>query len=493
MSVQQELRGICKLRGVQLFALTGLLVGVGTECFLTKLSVLDLDVWWHLSVGDWILRHHAFPHSGILSRTAANHPWMAYSWAYEVLLASFYDSFGFVGMALLGTAVTMAVAIVVFCMLHRISGRFWRSWILTITACSAFLFNIMPRPVFFSMALFALTLMLIFEAQNSGRLRPLYWLALIFIVWANSHIQFVYGLFAVGLLAGVSLLQHAALNLGIYPGSLRKPELPAAPLLGIVVCCAAATCLGPYSYHLYALLPDYSSSKIFYTMIQEMQALSFQGVSHFLELLLACAAFFAIGWRQKLDPYRLLLLVTASVLAFRMTRDAWLLCITAVAVIADSPAPENNRDRSVSLSEWTGVGIAAVFLLFLAARNTDFNQRGLDRAISSRFPVDAVNFIRKHPVPGPLYNNFDWGGFLIFYLPEYPVSVDGRGDLYGDDFCEKLYATESAEPSYVQDPYLNEAGLVILKNTVPLSRLLPTDQRFRVIYHDEVATVLARN
>jgi hypothetical protein len=34
---------------------------------------------------------------------------------------------------------------------------------------------------------------------------------------------------------------------------------------------------------------------------------------------------------------------------------------------------------------------------------------------------------------------------------------------------------------------------VILKNTVPLAQLLPTDRRFRVIYRDDVATVLARN
>jgi hypothetical protein len=493
MSIQQEVRGILRLRGVQLMAMIALLVGVGTECFITKLSVLDLDVWWHLSVGDWILRHHAFPHSGILSRTAADRPWMAYSWGYEILLARSYDLFGFVGMALFGTAVTMAVAVAVFWMLHRISGRFWRAWTLTVIALSAFLFNIMPRPVFFSMALFALTLTLIFKALNTGRLRLLCWLPLIFVLWANSHIQFVYGLFAVGLLAGVTLLQRMAQQLDIHPDVLREPTLPSAPLFLIFGLCMFATCLGPYSYHLYGLLPAYSSSKVFYAMIVEMQALSFQGVTHFLELLLAAAAFYAIGWRQKLDLFKFLLLIAASVLAFRMTRDAWFLCITAAAVLADSAVPEDQRNASLNLSEWAGVAIASVLLLFLAARNTDFNPRGLDRAISNQFPVDAVNFLRQHPVPGPLYNNFDWGGFLIFYLPDYPVSIDGRADLYGDALCGRIYATESASPSYLEDPDLNEAGLVILKNTVPLARLLPTDQRFRVVYHDEIATVLARN
>ena len=63
MSLKQELTGILKFRPVQLVALTILIVGVGTACFVTKLSVLDLDVWWHLAVGDWIVQHHAIPHT----------------------------------------------------------------------------------------------------------------------------------------------------------------------------------------------------------------------------------------------------------------------------------------------------------------------------------------------------------------------------------------------------------------------------------------------
>src|SRR5436190_1872152 len=98
MTVKQELIGILKFRPVRLAAWVLLVVGVGTECFITKLSVLDLDMWWHLSAGDWIVQHQAFPHTGILSRTAADRPWMAYSWGYEVLLSRAYAWLGFLGM-----------------------------------------------------------------------------------------------------------------------------------------------------------------------------------------------------------------------------------------------------------------------------------------------------------------------------------------------------------------------------------------------------------
>ena len=177
----------------------------------------------------------------------------------------------------------------------------------------------------------------------------------------------------------------------------------------------------------------------------------------------------------------------------RATRDAWFLCITAAAMIADSPVSAEPREQPLRFREFAGAGTVAAVLLLLVAGNVDFNTRGLDRVISAEFPVDAVNYLRTHPVGGPLYNSFDWGGFLSFYMPEFPVAIDGRTDLYGDAMDSQFLASEGAEASYATDPYLNEAGVVILKNKVPLAKLLPTDNRFRVIYRDDVATVLARN
>lgn len=493
MSVPRELLGMLKFRAVRLAALVFLIVGVGTECFVTKLSVLDLDIWWHLSAGDWMVQHHAFPHTGILSRTAADRPWMAYSWAYEILLSRSYALLGFIGVGLFGTFLTIAVALGLFWMIRRLSGRFWTAWILSIVVYSAFLFNIMPRPVFLSMLLYCVTLTLLLEAHRSGRVQLLYWLPLVFFAWANLHVQFIYGLFAVGLFAGANLVQRLLISWRLYPDFLLRPTLSARRVLLVVACSVAATCVGPYTFHLYRVVFGYSSSKVIYSMITELQAPSFGGISHFLELLLAAGAFFAVGWQKKVDPFKLALLAVASIFALRATRDAWFLCITAAAMIADFPASTEHRDQPLRVPEFAGVGLVAAILLLLVAGNTDFNTRGLDRVISAEFPVDAVNYLRSHPVGGPLYNSFDWGGFLSFYMPEYPVAIDGRTDLYGDAMDSQFLASEGAEASYATDPYLNEAGVVILKNKAPLAKLLPTDSRFRVIYRDDVATVLARN
>ena len=174
---------------------------MGAECFLTKLYVIDPDVWRHVSVGSWIVQHRSFPQKGIFSRTAANLPWRAYSWGYELLLSRAYEWFGFLGMGLFGTALTIAVALAIFWMLHRLSGRFWVAWTLSIIVYSAFLFNIAPRPVFFTAVLFTITLTLLLQAQRTGRVQLLYWLPLVFLLWGNVHIQFIYGIATVGMFA----------------------------------------------------------------------------------------------------------------------------------------------------------------------------------------------------------------------------------------------------------------------------------------------------
>lgn len=479
-------------RWVQLSALTVFLAGIGVIALRLKYCILDYDIWWHLKVGDWIMQNFALPHTGILSRTASDRPWVAYSWGYEVLLSRAYAWFGLMGIAIFGVAMTVGVAFTLYWMLRRLCGRFWLAVTLTAIVCSAYLFNGMPRPVFFSQMFYCIVLALLFEAQRTGRVQLLYWLPLVFLFWANLHIQFIYGLFAVGLFAGVQFAQRPLRSLGFEIENLSFPALPEKPLAAIFALCALATILGPNFYHPYVVVLTYAKATFAYAIISELQPLTFRGYSHFAELFLAAAGFYAVGWRKKLDLFKLILLIVASMVAFRTMRDAWFICFSAAACIADFPAPEAARDRTESWPEIAGVTAAAVLLLILSAPATRFNTREFDRAISADYPVNAVNFLRRVPFRGPLYNNLNWGGFLMWYLPNLPVAVDGRNDLYGDDLDRLFYASESAFPSYRTDPYLDEAGVVVLDSQLPLAKVLTIDPRFQLVYQDQVATVFAR-
>ena len=486
----KRLRRQRQRRVPQLIVLAGLLVTLGLICFSLKFWVLDLDLWVHLKVGDWIVQHHAFPHTGLFSRTAADRPWIAYSWLYEVLFSRAYAWFGVMGVAIFEILMTLAVGYTVYWMCLRLSGRFWISCLLAVVACSAFLIPAYAVRCF-SIALFTITLTLILEANRSGRVQLLYWLVPIFVLWSNLHIQFIYGIFVLGLFVALNLIQRLASSVGFAPGLLLPPKLPALPLAAIFAACLVATCFGPYSYHLYQVVYAYAKSKSAYTLVRELLPPDFGHYNHYVELLLAAAAFVAAGWRKQVDLFKVVLLAVASVVAFRTIRDAWFICVPAAACIADFPAEEAVRDPQETLPEYLVVAAVVVLALGLFASSMDFNPSGINQAISRELPVNAVKFLHEHPHPGPLYNTFDWGDFLIWSMPDYPVAIDGRTDLYGDELDQR-FALTARGVSYKDDPYLNESRLIVLQKKNILVKFLSADPRFDLIYQDGVAVVFAR-
>jgi hypothetical protein len=332
----------------------------------------------------------------------------------------------------------------------------------------------------------------VLEANRAGREKLLYWLPLIFFLWANLHIQFIYGLFIVGLLLAVTVAQSAANMLGWKPSWLQPPGLSAFNLAWIFAACVFATCISPYSFHLYATIAHYAESKAAYHIIMELQPVNFSVGSHYVALIWMALAFFAVGRQTRVDAFKLILLCIAGVIGFRTMRDSWFICITAAACIADAFAgavPAESADSR--LERIATVAILAIVLL-VAARQTDFNRPRLEQAIAEVLPVNAVNYLRQHPAPGPLYNTIDWGGFLTWYMPERPVAIDGRTDLYGDRTEELFFRTAAGAPSYVTDPYFNESGVVLLQNQNRLRYLLENNPRYQLVYQDAISSVFVR-
>ena len=135
MSVAQELRTLFRLRILQLATLGSLFAFVLWRSLALKLTVSDLDNWWHLKVGDWILQNHSFPHTGIFSATAAKRAWAAYSWGYEILLSLSYKWQDILGMSIFGTVLTLMVAASVYLRSYPATHDFKRSTRTTWRSC----------------------------------------------------------------------------------------------------------------------------------------------------------------------------------------------------------------------------------------------------------------------------------------------------------------------------------------------------------------------
>ena len=485
---------------IQPLALMFLLCVLPVQQVRTPTGLWDPDIWWHVRVGHWIMKHHAFPHAGIFSQVGEGRSWVAYSWGFEVMAAALQRWLGIKAMPLFVIVFGIIFTLLLFELLRRLGAGFWSAWLLTLAAVWSANLNLVgaARPAEFSMAFFTIELWLVFRACRERNQKYLYLLPGMFFVWANIHIQFLYGLLLPGLLAMVATLDNWAEHRQIawWPRSTDLEAFRPKFLWVIFIGCLAATLLNPYGLGLYRTIFLYMRSSFAYRVINELQAIDFRDSANYTQLMLMAAAYFVLG-RRRTDLFRLLLLVIVSLVAFRALRDAWFVCITAAVIVADllgetAPAVELSGTLSgPGLLRISAVLSGVLCVVLLSASDAHFNSDNMLKILHRLYPVDAANYIEEHRPPGPLFNTFNWGGFLIAALPDYPVSIDGRNDLYGDDLLRRETET-TAGVDWANDPAMKTANLALIPIQSPLSLALEQSSQFELAYSDGVAKVFVR-
>jgi hypothetical protein len=114
--------------------------------------------------------------------------------------------------------------------------------------------------------------------------------------------------------------------------------------------------------------------------------------------------------------------------------------------------------------------------------------------INKIVPVKAVQFIIDAGVKGRVFSVYHYGGYLInqFY-PEQLVFIDGRADLYGDKFIQEYLEIVEASAGWKEKLEKHQIDYVILARKSALVELLQTSADFKLIYEDEVNSVLIKN
>ncbi len=445
--------------------------------------VLDPDVWWHLSVGQWVVEHGTVPDHDPFSRP--DQPWLAYSWLYEVLVYALWSRFGLAGVVVYRAVLALAVVAAVHRLVARPEPRFLVAIGLTGAAVLALAPLFSERPWLFTILFATLTLDVVLDLR-AGRKTALTWaLPLVFVLWANIHIQFVYGLFLLALACAAPLLDRA---LGRTPTELGSRSW--RRLVALTAVCALATLVNPYHARLYGVVLEYASQPGPFRFVNELRALEFREPSDWVVLALGGTAAFFLGRRHKLPTFEALLLVASAFFAFRARRDLWFLVLAALAILSTTGAIATASERFA----WTWRRCAAVVvgLIFVGAATAwarDLSADNLDRKVAGKYPVRAAAIVTERGYPGPLYNDFNWGGYLIWALPRLPVALDGRTNLHGDERLERFGSTWSGAPGWEKDADLAKAGVVIAPADAPLASLLVRDERFRLVYEDDVARV----
>lgn len=479
--------------GPALVLLTVFFVLVGGAALRPSL-VNDPDVWWHLRTGQWIFEHRAVPVTDPFSQVGAGREWVAYSWLFEVLLFWLYSKFGLTGIVGLTAGLTLAIGAALFAHLRplvandkRAIGFTGLGLLLLAPLCN-------PRAWLFTILFFILEYAWLAHARRTGKSRRLWVLPVLFALWANLHLQFIYGLFLLGF-ATVEPLLERWWRRDFSRAAWLELWQPQRWLLFAL--CAAATLATPYHVKVYGAILEIAGQTGVYQHIAELRPLTFDSLTPWVMLAATLWAMFKLGRQPQPQPGQVLLLLLGVLLAFRSSRDSWFLLLPLLTILAQ-PAPEQGTANFSAAptpqfaSGWRVPALAlglAVIVLLLQLRQPRLSDTTLQASVAQSYPAKAAQVIEARGYRGPLFNHFDWGGYLIWRLPQLPVSMDGRTNLYGADGIARHTNVWRGKRNWAQDPDLAKAGVVLADIEQPLTGLLRFDPRFELVYEDEVAAV----
>ncbi|HWY62652.1 MAG TPA: hypothetical protein VNW15_12195 [Rhizomicrobium sp.] len=405
------------LRQRRVFALFAGLLGFAVAAFAPQIFH-DGDSWWHLAAGAWMLDHHAALKSDVFSFTMAGQPWDAQEWLSEVLMALSFRSplifGGWNGLYLLfGAATGAAAAIVTYYVCARTAAL--PALLISVIGLACISGSLLARPHLLALPLLALWTMELLTAREQKR-APGWWLLAVMLLWANLHGSFAFGL---------ALAAVFALEAGIENRAALKGWS-----LFLISSIAAAT-LTPQLLH--GLL--FPFELLVMGSIRNIGEWAPTDLTHLtpFPIALVCLIYLGATGKLKLPPLRGLILLGLCYLALAHVRHQMLFGIVAPMLIAPVFASERSaltKTERHGGRAWAMAGIGLLALM-VVARLLIPTTRGDDRVTPATALASLPVALRAQPV----LNAYDFGGYLIF--SGIKVFVDGRTDLYGDDFLAR--------------------------------------------------------
>ena len=464
---------------------------------------VDTDSWWHLRSGAWILENGEILKTDPFSLTRQGQPWIYPGWLSQIILFSAYNTFGYAGLNLLtGSMVLIAFAI----LWATLKGKdLLRAFVLLLATSASGLYW-SARPQIFTLALASACLLLL-EGGKEGKLKRLWILPPLILIWVNLHGGFIVGYILIGIYF-LSEVLEALISCISDRRKLRdewekrKKLLSVSFFVGITSIFAGminphgpAILLYPFQTISIGTLQDY---------IAEWQSPNFHTPEVQPFILLLFITFLAFGISNKKRSVReLLLTIIFGYMSLMAVRNIGLFALVAAPVACRhlnaglSPLFERARSQkelpeklTKSINLILAILIAVAGLLRVALQLGD--QVNVEH-INQQIPLMAFEFIEREKPDGALFNSYNWGGYVIWELyPEYLSFVDGRTDLFSDEILNGYLDAWLAKPGW--QVFLEEWGIrwALLEIDSPLAKAM-IYEGWRVSYQADNAIILEMN
>ena len=434
---------------------------------LACLIPVQNDTWWHLAAGRDMAASGRVALTETWSHTAAGGHWANYEWLTQVLFFGLYRAGG---LPLLTLTCAAAVVGAYACAWRLMTGPDLARALLLVSALSASTIVWAVRPQVLTLFLVGLTMLLVARRRFT-------WLPLLFVIWANLH-----GAVALG---GVVLL--AALGAAVW-----TERRLAAPLAVAAALCFAAGFVTPLGWR-YWIEIGLSLARSRANQIIEWQPPGLPPAHLVFWIALAALAVLAFVHRRRLRRFEVAFPVCAAflvaLLALRSQRNVPVFLLLALPAVSRL-AFEVRENAALELVElwrsrlhWSALAVTVLGAAWFVVAQW--------RAVPSHIgwtPMSAAAAAAIQSCPAPIYNTYNDGGFIVWFVPGQKVFLDSRQDPYPVPLVQ---AHVRAERTGAYEPLFARYGIrcaVFASDSEGAARL--TARGWRSRYADPQWTVL---
>jgi hypothetical protein len=463
-----------------------------------KILNVDGDLPRHLLVGRLIRETRSVPLTDTFSFRTVGFPSFPHEWLSQVLLSLANDLLGLSGVVILTALIVTLTWAIVFGEASRRSNNLFITIIVTALGMSVSMIHVLPRPHIFTY-LFTALWIVILERINGNKPRLWWLMPVVMLLWVNMHGMFILGIAIWGTYLLGSLLEH--------PSKIWFTQPTTRWIFIGGISSFIATFLSPSGIKIWGAIASLGSNAYITSHIAEYQSANFHLPETWPFILLLIIIIMGFGRSTNKITWRHILLVTAfAAIALYTSRMIPLFAIVAVPITAGSLSDwinsqfpdsrfrviENNIANINAASSgviWLLLLFFAVVLIFQSGRLIDAQGKG-NTFDETFFPVQAVTWLNSHPQQGHMFNEFDWGGYLLLKLsPRQQIFMDGHTHIYGETLTREYETviTLGNDWQEILDKY--QVQWAIVRTNSAIANALANNQ-WKIIYQDDTSVIL---
>ena len=488
-----------------------MLPSMGNIIFVSLLLVLafdsgqgllsDGDTGYHIRTGELILQNWRVPTQDPFSFHYPPLKWTAHEWLSQVIMSAVFGVGGLTGIVLFFAFLLALTHWLLYRSLSSGSNDLFLCTIVALLATATSATHWLARPHVFSLLLTVVWCHCLAGFQNrKAKAKSLAYLPFVMLLWVNLHGGFIIGLILLAIYLGSNVVYALVTDREQFETHAHK----AKKLFATLIACVAVSLVNPYGPEILWFPIRLTTDRFIMDRVIEFLSPNFHDTLPFKYMLLATIGALALS-RRALSLIEFTLVLLLSYMALYSARHVSLYAIIIAPILLRSSESVMNRlpDRvlhsyktrignlraiDASLKGYLWPVSSCLLILGLAAAGT------LQYRFSEeKFPVDAVEFLKNEPITGNMFNNDEFGDYLIFAAwPAYRVFMDGRSDMYGERFGRAYFRAAQAQRGWKEVFEKHHVTWVFFDTDSPLTAALLEQRDWQVIYSDRVATIFIK-